>query len=80
MRGKGTPRAGQRQDAERDATQPGSESRTDSEADRLEERERAPSFLSARELQAREPAKGQAQEGTSERTEKKPRSKGADAL
>ena len=34
----------------------------DEEEDKLEKPERAPSFLSARELQAREPAKGRATE------------------
>ena len=60
MRGQGTPRGGRRQDAERDAAQPVEE--------QPDPPERAPSFLSARELQALKPAKGTPQGGAGERT------------
>jgi hypothetical protein len=76
MRGQGKEREGRRQGAERTAAQPiGQESQAADEGDHPENPERAPSFLSARELQAREPAKGVAQDTTEDRTEKKPRSK-----
>ena len=49
-----------RRNAERDAAQPiAGQPRTDEEDDALENPETVPSFLTARELQAREPAKAQ---------------------
>ena len=47
-----------RRNAERDAAQPiAGQPRTDEEDEALEDPERVPSFLTARELQARDPAK-----------------------
>jgi hypothetical protein len=75
MRGHGTRRAGQRQNAEHDPAQPiGRQPQAGNEDDPLEKPERTPSFLSARELQARDSAKGGTRDGAEERTEK-PRSK-----
>lgn len=49
-----------RKGAERDAAQPiAGQPRGDHEEDPLEEPERVPSFLSARELQASDPSKGE---------------------
>jgi hypothetical protein len=49
---------GRRQGAERDATQPiAGQPRTDDEEEHLEEPERVPSLLTARELEARKPRK-----------------------
>ena len=68
MRGQGKERGGRRQGPD-DPVQP------IAGEDSLEKPERAPSFLSARELQAREPSKGEAQARAEERTERKSRSK-----
>ena len=58
MRGQGTERGGRRKDAEKDAAQPiGGQPRSDDEEEHTEEPPRAPSFLSARELLAQDPAK-----------------------
>lgn len=49
-----------RREAERDASQPlGGQPRADDEDDELDKPEETPSFLTAQELQAREPAKDQ---------------------
>ena len=64
MRGQGNPRGGKRQDAELPV---------DEESDQPE---RAPSFLTARELQALKPAKGTAPEGVAERGEETGSKKG----
>jgi hypothetical protein len=60
MRGQGNPRGGKRQDAVRETALP-----VDEESDKPE---RAPSFLSARELQAPKPAKGTVPDDAGERT------------
>jgi len=53
-----------RRSAERDATQAmGGQPRSDEEDDELQEPDRVPSFLSARELQAKDPAKGSGDSG-----------------
>jgi len=50
-----------RTNAERNAAQPlGGQPRADDEDDPLQEPDRVPSFLTARELQAKDPAKGEA--------------------
>lgn len=52
------PRRDPRHGAERDGAQPmGGQPRAEDDEDALEEPERVPSFLTARELQARNPAK-----------------------
>jgi hypothetical protein len=61
MRGQGTDRAGRPQDAERDAAKPIAGQPGAGDDEPLEEPQRAPSLLSARELQARVPAKPQPQ-------------------
>ena len=49
-----------RTNAERDAAQPmAGQPRTDDEEDELQDPEQVPSFLTARELQARDPARGE---------------------
>jgi len=56
MRGQGTERGSRRKSEEKDAAQPiGGQARSADEEDRMEEQERAPSFLSARELLAQDP-------------------------
>ena len=48
-----------RSNAERDASQPmGGQPRTDEEDDELQDPDQVPSFLTAQELQAKDPAKG----------------------
>ena len=55
-----------RRNAERDAAQPlDGQPRTDDEDDTLQEPDQVPSFLTARELQAREPGKGEARSESS---------------
>ena len=52
------PRENPRRNAERDASQPIADSRADEDDDDLhDQEEQAPSFLTARELQARDPSK-----------------------
>jgi hypothetical protein len=75
MREQGTRRPGARQGAEHDIVQPIGKQPPTEEEEHTEEPERAPSFLSARELQARKPAKGESQQGAGERSERKPRPK-----
>jgi hypothetical protein len=52
------PRENPRRNAERDAVQPiAGQPRTDEEDDELQDPEQVPSFLTARELQAKDPAR-----------------------
>jgi len=72
MRGQRAERGSSRKGAEPDAVEPiGEKPRTGDEEGELAGSERAPSFLSARELQAREPAKGE-RALPEERTQKPP--------
>ena len=69
-----------RHTAERDASQAmGGQPRTDDEEDDLQEPEQVPSFLTARELQARVPGKGPAPETGSGLTPRKIRRDDDDA-
>lgn len=65
-----------RRDTHRDAQPSGGAPRADHEPEDLQDAEVAPSFLTARELQAREPSKAQDSDGAAplkERREDKPR-------
>jgi hypothetical protein len=57
-----------RREAERDAAQPlGGQPRSGGDEDHLQEPDQVPSFLTARELQAREPAKAEERRAQPER-------------
>jgi hypothetical protein len=65
MRGQKTEHGGRRRE-EKDAQSIGGQPRNDDEADHMEEPERSPSFLTARELLAQDPEKGGQKAGDKE--------------